>query len=72
MQVRKIQIIFMGMLTQPQELVIGKVFPLNLATFTSVSLFDLRIASFFCLIYFNIVQIMKGAYSMFNILLSLK
>lgn len=47
-QLKKAKLIFMTMLTEPKELVIGKLFPLNLETFTSVSAFDFN-SFFFCL-----------------------
>lgn len=45
-QLKKLIIIFMIILTKEEELMIAKLFPLNLATFTSVSAIDFEFRFF--------------------------
>lgn len=69
---KKCIIILTEVLKQPQELVIWKLYPLNLKTFTSVRLLfiDLKSISFlfFYLKKLILLQILNLAYSIFNIL----
>ena len=61
-------IIMTEVLKEPHEMIIGKLYPLNLKTFSSVSF------TFEEKMYFNLntmvfqIQIVNGAYSMFNVL----
>lgn len=74
---KKCIFILMEVLKRPQELVIGKVYPLDLAMFTKVShnpkhkkIYHECIGSLVIFAYF--FQILRLAYSMFNILQSFK
>lgn len=64
---------FGELLTRSHVLVVGKLYPLTLVTFTMVCLkLDLLRSNFFLACFFSVLQILNLAYSMFNILLTLK
>lgn len=67
---RKCIITLTEVLKQPQVLVIWKLYPLDLQTFTSVSL-SLIWCHLSILPMFDVLQILKFAYSMLNILRNL-
>lgn len=67
-QLKKKKIIFMAILARPEELVIGKLYPLNLVTFTAVSFIDFQFRFFVVIFKLLLLKILKGAYSMFNLL----
>lgn len=68
---KKYMLMMMNFFVKPQELIIGKVFPLTLQTFMSVSVFPAFI-EFGSLYNSTILQIINFAYTLFNVLKSMK